>query len=120
MGWCTSRTPRRFLSDSSFIVIGGCESFLVLEYRVDGNNWRLWEYSGYLQGLKVALFWGNRIDLARSDRLRQRLKNLMENKIVLDFYDFSEKRLMEYAHYIKQFRPSIIRVYAGSIYLFVE
>lgn len=90
------------------------------EYRVDGNNWRFWEYAGYLRGMEVALFWGNELELMKSRDIREKLKLLMENTRILNFYDLTEERLIKYVKYIDDCKPEVIRGFSTGIHLFLR
>jgi phenylacetate-CoA ligase len=89
-------------------------------YRVHANAWRMWEYAGYQCGMKVLLFWGNRIELNNHSRLHEKARSLIENTKMVNFYNFSESQLEYYVTYINKFKPDIIRGFSETIYLFVE
>lgn len=89
-------------------------------YRVHANAWRMWEYVGYVFGMKTLLFWGNRLELDRATTFREKIKSLIENTKMLNFYDFSQDQLEPFADFIKKYKPDIIRGFAGTIYLFAE
>jgi phenylacetate-CoA ligase len=90
------------------------------EYRVDANNWRLWNFAGSKPWMKSALFWGNELELSKSNTVKQKLKSMMENTKILNFFDLSEKRLRQYTEYIVKNKPEIIHGYASSVFLYVK
>jgi phenylacetate-CoA ligase len=104
----TTGTPIRFYRDQSN------------EYKIDGNNWRFWKFCGYEQGNGIANLWGNEDDLLKSINLYGKLKSVMDNEIVLNFYDLSEKRLKEYVKLIKRKRPKYLRGFSSAVYTFMR
>ncbi len=89
-------------------------------YKVYANAWRFWGYAGYQPGMKILLFWGNRIELTTFKRIRHKIRSVIENSITLNSYDFNDKdQIWRYVRYIQNVKPPILRGYAGAIYLFV-
>ncbi len=89
-------------------------------YKVYANAWRFWGYAGYQPGMKILLFWGNRIELTALKRIRHKIRSVIENSITLNSYDFNDKdQILRYVRYIQNVKPAILRGYAGAIYLFV-
>lgn len=89
-------------------------------YKVDGNYLRFWECAGYRQGMKMALLWGNELELARGKSVHERLKMFVENTKMLNFYDLSEEKLKKYTECLLRWKPDIIRGYSTAIYLYVK
>jgi len=90
------------------------------EWMVDGNNWRFWRYCGYEPGFSLAKLWGNENDLLQSINLYGKLKAIMDNESVLNFYDLSEDRLKRYVTFIKHIRPRIWKGFSSAVYTFMR
>ena len=104
----TTGTPIRFYRD--------WES----EYLVDGNNWRFYNYCNYRVGMKLAKLWGNESDLLNSYNFYGKLKGIMENEIVLNFYDLSEDRLRNYVNTIRERKPIFWKGFSSAVYTFMR
>jgi phenylacetate-CoA ligase len=89
-------------------------------YQIFANAWRFWGYTGYKPGMKMLLFWGNYRELEQQSSLKNRIKSFIENTFLLNTYDLSPEKAREYAKIIQHQRPTIIRGFAGALYLFVE
>jgi len=90
------------------------------EYLVDGNNWRFFNYCGYQVGMKLSKLWGNESDLLNSYNLYGKLKGVMDNEVVLNFYDLSEASLSKYVNIIREKKPKFWKGFSSAVYTFVR
>jgi phenylacetate-CoA ligase len=104
----TTGTPIRFYRDQRS------------EWKIDGNNWRFWRYCGYEPGMSIATLWGNENDLLGSVNLYGQLKAVMDNEVMLNFYDLSELRLRNYVDIIKRRKPKIWKGFSSAVYAFMR
>jgi phenylacetate-CoA ligase len=90
------------------------------EYIADANNRRFWQYAGCEIGMKTALFWGNPLELNKSDKIYFKLKHFMENVEILNFYDISEQKLNGFIRKLERSNIKLIRGYSSAILFFVK
>lgn len=104
----TTGTPTNFYTD------------LTCAYECDGNMWRLYNYCGYRPGMGIATFWGNEQDLSKGLDLRGRLKAVMDNTMVFNFYDLSEEKLRIYVEKIRAKKLEYWRGFSSALYVFMR
>jgi phenylacetate-CoA ligase len=90
------------------------------EWMVDGNNWRFWKYCGYELGIGLAKLWGNEKDLLESVDLYGKLKSIMHNEVVLNFFDVTEETLHKYLKLIRDKKPEYWKGYSSAVYVFTR
>ena len=99
-----------------------------LKYRlsIDGHGrglsllYRGWGYAGYKLGDRVAIIQSRSTILTPQSKLRKMFRNLLLNFQYYSSFIMSPESLRRYFNSINAWRPSFIRGYASSIYLFAK
>jgi phenylacetate-CoA ligase len=77
------------------------------------NHWTGWNI-----GEPAVELWGSDFDLKLAASLKGKLRDLIDNRLVLSAWDLGEARMGEYLRLMQQFAPQLVTGYAHALYLF--
>jgi len=87
-------------------------------------EYRAYSWAGYRFGDRCFMFWGSPIDLgrrtSRHERISRKLARRFERIVAVDPWLLSETVLGKFAYLLRNFRPVIIRGYAGPVYIMAK
>ena len=69
-----------------------------------------------MHGVKSVWLWGSERDVMQLSSWRSRVGLFLQNRLLLNTFDTSEQRWLEYIERIRAFRPYYVAGYAGSLY----
>ncbi len=75
------------------------------------------QWTGWKRGEPVCLLWGAPTDLARYRKGRQRLRNWLQNRFLVDAFDVDDGKLEQAVATIRKRKPVLIVAYASAAYL---
>ena len=67
-------------------------------------------------GAKSVWLWGSERDTFKLNSRRVKVGLFLQNRLLLNTFDTSEQRWLEYIEYIRSYRPCYVAGYAGSLY----
>ena len=71
-------------------------------------------------GDPVVRIWGAQMDIAKSKKLKNRVKNFLFNDLILSSFDLSDKMIENYAKLIQNFKPKLLISYPGPLEVFAD
>jgi phenylacetate-CoA ligase len=77
------------------------------------NHWTGWDI-----GEPAVELWGSDFDLKLAASLKGKLRNFIDNRLVLSAWDLGEARMGEYLSLFQEFRPQLVTGYTHALYLF--
>jgi len=84
-------------------------------------EYRAYSWAGYKFGDRCFMFWGSPIDLSmrisQHERILRKIARSFERIVVVDPWVLSETVLEKFAYMLRNFKPRIIRGYAGPVYI---
>jgi phenylacetate-CoA ligase len=83
------------------------------------DQYRSYEFSGYLLGDKIARLWGAHRDAPKTTFLAQ-LKQKMNRTLFINTFNICEKDIEKIIKKLKTFNPDYILGYASSLYFFAK
>ena len=67
-------------------------------------------------GARSVWLWGSERDTFKLNSRRVKVGLFLQNRLLLNTFDTSEQRWLEYIEYIRSYRPCYVAGYAGSLY----
>lgn len=83
--------------------------------RVSAPLFDMW--TGWSRGDPVALLWGAPTDIARYGMMRERLRNFLQNRFLMDAFDISDQKMEQAVRRLIRRRPVLVIAYASAAYL---
>jgi phenylacetate-CoA ligase len=74
-------------------------------------------WTGWSRGQRIALLWGAPTDLERYGLWRERLRNTLQNRFLVDAFDMDRERLDRAVETLQSKRPKLIIAYSSAAYL---
>lgn len=75
------------------------------------------QWTGWRRGEVVCLLWGAPTDLERYRLWRQRVRNWLQNRFLVDAFDIDDAKLEYAVEMIRRRRPVLVIAYASAAYL---
>ncbi len=75
------------------------------------------QWTGWNRSETVCLLWGAPTDLARYRLFRQRVRNWLQNRFLVDAFDVDDQKLAAAVDTIRKRRPVLVVAYASAAYL---
>ncbi|MBU0985578.1 MAG: phenylacetate--CoA ligase family protein [candidate division Zixibacteria bacterium] len=92
-----------------------------LLHRRQAATYRHDRWAGWDIGQKMAVLWGNRVDMGTEPSLRSRLRTrLYDRRMILDTSNISRDKLADFADQLRSFRPPVYLAYANSMFLYAR
>jgi len=84
-------------------------------------TWRHNRWAGWNVGDKVAVIWGAPQDLARSPRIKDRVRDwIQDRRIMLDASALDEPAMASFTATLRRYRPRILQAYSNTLGLYAR